>query len=92
MNAPNSDHHNQQPPTVMGPTAKKLRTAMLVCLGVLVGLNLIVHPHHPHFELEKLPGFWAVFGLVGAILLTKIAKGAAHTFLGKPENFYEKNK
>ena len=32
----------------------------------------------------------ALFGLVVALLLGKGAKGAAHTFLGKDEDYYEK--
>lgn len=70
-------------------TGLRLRRWFFIALGVLVGLNLFIHPHHPHFALEKFPGFWAVFGLVAALVLGKVAKGSAHTFLGKPEDFYE---
>ncbi len=58
-------------------------------LIVLVGLNLVIYTHHPHFSLEKIPGFWAVFGAVAAIILAKGAKGAAHTILGKHEDYYD---
>jgi len=68
---------------------RKLRNLMFASLGFLVVLNLFITPHHPHFGLEELPGFWALFGLLGAVLLAKGAKGAAHTFLGKDEDFYE---
>jgi uncharacterized membrane protein HdeD (DUF308 family) len=60
-------------------------------LFILVVLNIFIVPHHPHFELEKFPGFWALFGCLAAIALTKICKGAAHTFLGKDEDFYDRN-
>lgn len=59
-------------------------------LVALLGLNVFILPHHPHFSLEKYPGFWALFGCGGAIALAKLAKGAAHTFLGKDEDFYTK--
>lgn len=59
-------------------------------LGLLLVLNLFILPHHPHFGLEKVPGFWAAFGFVGALILARLAKGAAHTFLGKDEDFYLK--
>jgi len=65
---------------------KKFLYAILI---VLVGLNLFIYTHHPHFSLEKLPGFWAVFGVIAAILLAKFAKGASHTILGKHEDFYD---
>jgi len=69
-------------------SARRLKLAFFVCLGVLLALNLFILPHHPHFGLEKIPGFWALFGLAGAVLLTRLAKGAAHTFLGKDEDYY----
>ena len=70
--------------------ARRLRTAMFICLGLLLVLNLFIRPHEPHFGLDAIPGFWALFGLAGAVILARGAKGAAHTFLGKDEEFYEK--
>jgi hypothetical protein len=67
----------------------KLRLLFFAVLGGLVALNIFITPHHPHFGLEKVPGFWALFGLGVAVLLGKAAKGAAHTFLGKDEDYYE---
>ncbi|MDQ7031909.1 MAG: hypothetical protein Q9M37_04225 [Desulfonauticus sp.] len=58
-------------------------------LACLVILNIFIRPHHPHFEAENFPGFWALFGLGCTVLLVKVAKGCAHTFLGKDEDFYE---
>jgi hypothetical protein len=68
---------------------RTLRNLMFASLALMVVLNLFITPHHPHFGLEKIPGFWALFGLLGAVILAKGAKGAAHSFLGKDENFYE---
>jgi hypothetical protein len=64
---------------------------MYTVLVLLVLLNIFILPHHPHFALEKIPGFWAIFGAVIAIALARVAKGAAHTFLGKDVDFYVKN-
>ena len=69
--------------------SRTLRNLMFASLGLLVVLNLFITPHDPHFGLDKFPGFWALFGLLGAVILAKGAKGAAHTFLGKDEDFYE---
>jgi hypothetical protein len=68
---------------------RTLRNLMFASLGLLVVLNLFITPHDPHFGLDQFPGFWALFGLLGAVILAKGAKGAAHTFLGKDEDFYE---
>ena len=74
----------------LSDSAKRLRNLFFAALGVLVLLNVFIHPHDPHFGLDKLTGFWALFGLAGAVILAKGAKGLAHTVLGKDEDFYEK--
>lgn len=87
------DHSHDQPAAPSQPPkgiAKVLARLMFVVLGLLVLLNILIQVPHPHFDLEKLPGFWALFGLVVAVVLGKLAKGAAHTFLGKDEDYYEK--
>lgn len=70
-------------------SARRLRNLFFTALGLLVVLNVFIHPHHPHFGLEAIPGFWSLFGLAGTVILAKGAKGLAHTILGKEENFYE---
>jgi hypothetical protein len=82
--------HADTPPAPLAPLARKLRTGMVAALALLVGLNLFIHPHEPHFGLDAWPGFWAAFGLGGAVLLGRAAKGLAHTVLGRDENYYEK--
>jgi len=76
-----------EPPT---PLEKKLRLAFFAGLAVIAVLNLFIGPHDPHFGLDKYPEFWALFGVVGAVILGRFAKGLAHTFLGKEEGFYER--
>jgi len=82
--------HAEMPPAPLTPLARKLRNGMVAALALLVGLNLFIRPHEPHFGLDAYLGFWAVFGLAGAVLLGRAAKGLAHTVLGKDEDFYEK--
>lgn len=45
--------------------------------------------HYIH-EAESAPAFWALFGVFFAWVLVRLSKGAAHTFLGKPEDFYDR--
>lgn len=71
--------------------APLLEKTMYAVLAVMVVLNFLIYPPNPHFGAEKIPGFWAVFGLVVAVALAKLAKGAAHTFLGKDVDFYDKH-
>ena len=84
------DPHADIPPAPLAPLARKLRNGMIAALALLVGLNLFIRPHEPHFGLDAWPGFWAAFGLVGAVLLGRAAKGLAHTVLGRSEDYYEK--
>ncbi len=82
--------HPTPPSALLSAPARKLRNLMFAALALLVLLNLFIHPHEPHFGLDAYAGFWAVFGLVGAVVLGRAAKGLAHTVLGKNEDFYEK--
>jgi hypothetical protein len=78
---------NQTPPYIL---EGKLRLAFFAGLAVIAILNLFIGPHDPHFGMDKYPEFWALFGLIGALILGRGAKGLAHKFLGKDEDFYEK--
>jgi len=66
---------------------KKVMYGLMV---LLVGLNVLIYPHHPHFPGEGKPGYWAVFALVATVAMVRICKGAAHTFLGKKEGYYDR--
>jgi len=70
--------------------SRAFKIGLFIALGLLVAVNLAILPHHPHFGLEKIPGFWALFGVIGALILAKVCKGAAHTFLGKKEDYYDR--
>lgn len=66
---------------------KKVMYAIMI---LLVGLNVFITPHNAHFKGEGTPGYWAVFSVVATILMVRICKGAAHTFLGKKEGYYDR--
>ena len=66
------------------------KKVMYAIMAILLGLNVLIYPHHPHFSGEGKPGFWAVFALVATVLMVRICKGAAHTFLGKKEGYYDR--
>jgi len=38
--------------------------------------------------VDNIPGFWTIFGGIGCFILIKVAKGIAHAFLSKDEDFY----
>ncbi len=53
----------------------KLGVALLVALVLLDALPFVVDKSAAHTQAERLPGFWAVFGLLGCLLLIVGAKG-----------------
>jgi peptidoglycan/LPS O-acetylase OafA/YrhL len=58
---------------------------LLAVLALLVAINVFVRPEHPHFPLETIPGFWAVFGLVAAVGMSLVLKKLASPLLRRPE-------
>lgn len=67
---------------------KMVRDLCLLALAVLLVLELSLGAHGGHLWFERTFGFWALFGAVGAYLLARASKGAAHLFLGKAEDYY----
>ena len=57
----------------------------LAVLALLVAVNVFVRPEHPHFGLERIPGFWAVFGLAAAVGMSLVLKKLVYPLLRRPE-------
>lgn len=64
-----------------------LRTLYIACAGLFV-LDFILHRHVAH-PWETLPGFYAIYGFVGCVILVLIAKWM-RTFLMRPEDYYDR--
>jgi drug/metabolite transporter (DMT)-like permease len=66
-----------------------LKTVVWICLGFLAllividALPFIVDKHHAHTQIEKIPGFWAVFGFVACVLIVILSKAYGHMKVGK---------
>ncbi|SKA84551.1 hypothetical protein SAMN02745704_01779 [Paucidesulfovibrio gracilis DSM 16080] len=82
--------------TPLGAFFEKLREkgstlliAMYAILAVLVALNFIWTPHHPHFGLDKYTGFWAGFGLLFGLGMVIVMKKIVQPFIARDEEFYD---
>ena len=78
----------------------RLKTVIRLCY---VGLLLLViydvaytDKHSAHLMIEKLPGFWAVFGFIACVLIIILSKWYGHIkWFGSdfrimsPEDFYD---
>jgi hypothetical protein len=78
----------------------RLKTVIRICYGVLALLVVFdiafVDKHSAHLAIEKLPGFWAVFGFVACVLIIILSKWYGHIkWFGSnfrimsPEDFYD---
>ena len=72
-----------------------LRTVIRVCyviLAMLVVLDLlpfVVDKHHAHTSAERIPGFWAVFGFVGCVILIVASKWYGKLGIMQREDYYD---
>ena len=62
---------------------------LLALLAVLLVANVFIRPAHPHFGVEALPGFWAVFGLAVGLGLAAFAGKLLAPALRHKENGHD---
>ncbi|MBG0789113.1 MAG: hypothetical protein H0S80_01290 [Desulfovibrionaceae bacterium] len=67
---------------------KTWRIIFFVVLGVLVLLNIPFVTHHPHFGLDKYPGFFAAFGLIVGLVMVILMKKIIQPFIAREEDYY----
>jgi hypothetical protein len=65
------------------------RRLMYVTLAAMVVLNLFIVSHHPHFPGEEIPGFWAAFGLIFAVVMSFVLKKIIFPFIHRTEESYD---
>ena len=61
--------------------------AVLACL-VVVDIAL-VNKEHAHTLIEHLPGFWAVFGFLGCVVIILASKWFGHAGIMKSKDYYD---
>mgnify|MGYP001014097057 CR=1 FL=1 len=67
------------------------KKAMYAFLILLVVLNIFIIPHHPHVAPEAIPGFWAAFGFLGAVVMTFVLKKMVFPIISRKEETYERD-
>jgi hypothetical protein len=65
-----------------------LKKVLIAYLIALVLFDVLLSRAHAHYLIDKIPAYWTLFGIIGCFVLIKVAKGIAHLFLGKDEDFY----
>ena len=67
---------------------RRVLYSLYVCCAVLLIIDFLYHRHSLH-PWESWPGFYAVYGFVGCVLLVLIAK-LLRRLVKRPENYYDK--
>ena len=71
----------------------RLAATITVCLAVLVLLvlwdALLVDKGHAHTLMERIPGFWAVFGFVACVVIIIVSKWFGHLGIMTREDYYD---
>jgi len=68
----------------------RIGIAALVVLVLLDAIPAIVSKEHAHTAAEHVPAFWAVFGLLGCLLLVIVSKTYGHLFVSTREDYYDR--
>jgi hypothetical protein len=71
----------------------RLKLVVRVCFGLLALLilwdALLVHKEHAHTAIERIPGFWSIFGFIGCVAIILVSKWFGHAGIMKREDYYD---
>jgi hypothetical protein len=76
----------------------RLKTVVRLCFVVLAVVVLldaipaIVDKEHAHTSIEHWPGFWALFGFIGCVLIIILSKWFGHAGIMTREDYYEEGR
>lgn len=70
-------------------TVVRVSLAALLLLILVDALPFVVDKHHAHTAVEKLPGFWSIFGLAGCVILILVSKWFGHLGIMTREDYYD---
>lgn len=71
------------------PLVLRLAAGALAVLVLLDAVPSVVDKEHAHTWVEHLPGFWALFGLIGCVLLVVLSKWFGHRGIAQREDYYD---
>jgi len=72
----------------------RLKTVIRGCYALLALVVIwdivFVSKEHAHTGIEKLPGFWALFGFIACVLIIIVSKWYGHLGIMTREDYYDK--
>lgn len=72
-----------------------LKTVVRICAGVLALLIVVdavpglVGKEHAHTAAERVPGFWALYGFLGCVIIILLSKAFGHAGIMQREDYYD---
>ena len=65
-----------------------LKKGFFILLAALVVFDILLSRKDAHYFVDAIWAYWTLFTLLGCFVLIKFAKGVAHMFLSKDEDYY----
>ena len=72
-----------------GDFFKIIRWPFYAVLVALVAFDFFIPRHHPHFPWDKVPGFYAFFGLGAALCIIFLSRTLGGLIIQQREDFYD---
>ena len=66
-----------------------IRISLVVLAALVVWDALFVSKEHVHTFVERIPGFWAVFGFVACVVIIIVSKWFGHLGIMTREDYYD---
>ncbi|NLC71261.1 MAG: hypothetical protein GX751_07885 [Desulfuromonadaceae bacterium] len=66
-----------------------LPVGLIVAGLLLIFEALFVNHDQAHTAMEKIPGFWSIFGFLSCVVIVFFSKWLAHVGILKPEDYYD---
>ena len=70
-------------------TVVRLCCVVLALVVALAAIPAIIDKQEAHTDIEHWPGFWAIFGFVGCVLIIIVSKWFGHAGIMVREDYYE---
>ncbi len=70
-------------------TVIRISLAVLALLVLVSAIPGVMGKEEAHTHFEQIPGFWALFGFVGCVVLILVSKWFGHCGIMQREDYYD---
>ncbi len=62
----------------------------LLAVAAILTVSEFLYEHHPHFDIERIPEFFEIFGFLAFVFIVFAGK-ALRTLIMRDEDYYERD-